>query len=306
MGWLSEPVIAEEDGSVDELRESVRDLLDGNPALQVFASDACLRRYLTARGSVSKASQQLRNTLKWRLDFKPHDLCWDQVKDCATGGRLELLLDTDKNKRPIILYRLRAPAKTGTTSEEYMQYWVHCLESASKMGDELGASKSVLVFDMEGYSDPKTIMPTFMTRVDLVRTAQAHYPERLGLAVVCNPPFLFWALWRSISPFLDPVTKSKVCFACNEQEVKAALEPHIDSHILYSSLGGTLPEDGYSYDRLTSLMQGLDKKRGAELAAAKLLERKAAKAKGEEVLDAKPLSSTVAEVDGKPVLQSKS
>ena len=42
-------------------------------------------------------------------------------------------------------------------------------------------------------------------------------------------------------------------------------------------------------------------KRGAELAAAKLLERKAAKAKGEEVLDAKPLSSTVAEVDGKPV-----
>ena len=47
-------------------------------------------------------------------------------------------------------------------------------------------------------------------------------------------------------------------------------------------------------------------KRGAELAAAKLLERKAAKAEGEEVLDAKPLSSTVAEVDGKPVLQSKS
>ena len=77
-------------------------------------------RFLTARGSVSKASQQLRNTLKWRLDFKPHDLCWDQVKDCATGGRLELLSDTDKNKRPIILYRLRwlsqkAPPESITT-----------------------------------------------------------------------------------------------------------------------------------------------------------------------------------------------
>ena len=45
------------------------------------------------------------------------------------------------------------------------------------------------------------------TRVELIRTAQAYYPERLGLAVVCNPPFLFWALWRSVSPFLDPVTK---------------------------------------------------------------------------------------------------
>ena len=59
--------------------------------------------------------------------------------------------------------------------------------------------------------------------------------------------------------FMSVCCRSKVCFACNEQEVKAALEPHIDSHILYSSLGGTLPEDGYSYDRLSSLMQGLDK-----------------------------------------------
>ena len=47
-------------------------------------------------------------------------------------------------------------------------------------------------------------------------------------------------------------------------------------------------------------------KRGAELAAAKLLDTKAAKAEREEVLDAKPLRSIVAEVDGKPVLQSKS
>ena len=58
---------------------------------------------------------------------------------------------------------------------------------------------------------------------------------------------------------LSLLCRSKVCFACNEQEIKAALEPHIDSHILYSSLGGSLPEDGYSYDRLSSLMQALDK-----------------------------------------------
>ena len=40
----------------------------------------------------------------------------------------------------------RAPAKTGTTSEEYMQYWVHCLESASKMGDELGNAWPVHIY----------------------------------------------------------------------------------------------------------------------------------------------------------------
>ena len=51
------------------------------------------------------------------------------------------------------------------------------------------------------------VLGCVQTRVDLIRTAQANYPERLGLAVVCNPPFLFWALWRSVSPFLDAVTK---------------------------------------------------------------------------------------------------
>ena len=45
MGWLSGPVMAEE-GSVAELRASVQDLLDSDPALEVFASDACMKRYI--------------------------------------------------------------------------------------------------------------------------------------------------------------------------------------------------------------------------------------------------------------------
>ena len=59
------------------------------------------------------------------------------------------------------------------------------------------------------------VLGCVQTRVDLIRTAQANYPERLGLAVVCNPPFLFWALWRSVSPFLDAVTKcAPPCLPC--------------------------------------------------------------------------------------------
>ena len=33
----------------------------------------------------------------------------------------------------------RAPSREGTTGEEYMRFWVHSLESASKMADEIGA-----------------------------------------------------------------------------------------------------------------------------------------------------------------------
>ena len=36
----------------------------------------------------------------------------------------------------------RAPSREGTTSEEYMRFWVHSLESASKMADEIGIDQT--------------------------------------------------------------------------------------------------------------------------------------------------------------------
>ena len=52
------------------------------------------------------------------------------------------------------------------------------------------------------------------TRVEAIRIGQAHYPERLGLSVVAHPPLLFWALWNSVKPFIDPVTKCARAPAC--------------------------------------------------------------------------------------------
>ena len=43
----------------------------------------------------------------------------------------------------------RAPSRPGTTPEEYMRFWVHSLESASKMADDLG--------------DPHTHLPSLYT-----------------------------------------------------------------------------------------------------------------------------------------------
>ena len=80
-------------------------------------STLCLRRtrpscfmcrFLVARSnSVHQATCALRKTLQWRARFKPETIHWDDVKECARGGRLELLSQTDSLSRPILLYRLR-------------------------------------------------------------------------------------------------------------------------------------------------------------------------------------------------------
>ena len=55
--------------------------------------------------------------------------------------------------------------------------------------------------------------------------------------------------------------RSKISFACKDQEIKGALEPHVSADLLYASLGGTKPDDSYSFDRLDNLMRSLDKVR---------------------------------------------
>jgi hypothetical protein len=41
---------------------------------------------------------------------------------------------------------------------------------------------------------------------------QSHYPERLGRALILNVPFLLKAFYSLVTPFVDPVTRTKMRF----------------------------------------------------------------------------------------------
>ncbi|OMH78421.1 hypothetical protein AX774_g8195 [Zancudomyces culisetae] len=42
---------------------------------------------------------------------------------------------------------------------------------------------------------------------------QSHYPERMYIGIILNPPTIFLVLYKIISPFIDPETKRRVAFA---------------------------------------------------------------------------------------------
>ena len=46
----------------------------------------------------------------------------------------------------------------------------------------------------------------------MLHIIQAHYPERLGLALIINVPYIVNAFFKLIMPFVDPVTREKVKF----------------------------------------------------------------------------------------------
>jgi hypothetical protein len=89
-------------------------------------------------------------------------------------------------------------------------------------------------------------MMTMMT----VLMLQNHYPERLGVLILVDAPFLFRAFWKVISPFVDAKTLKKVVFVSgNDKEKRKVLEVH--SPRLYVSSPLRLAHTTHTHDRST-------------------------------------------------------
>lgn len=63
--------------------------------------------------------------------------------------------------------------------------------------------------------------PSISTSLTVLHILQDHYPERLGLSLIINVPFLVNAFFKMVMPLVDPITRAKVKF--NPQVFKDGL-----------------------------------------------------------------------------------
>jgi hypothetical protein len=62
---------------------------------------------------------------------------------------------------------------------------------------------------------------------------QDHYPERLGLAFIINPPWWVSLLFTILSPFMDAVTKAKIHFISGDvAKLHSQLQEYVDDEQL--------------------------------------------------------------------------
>ena len=61
---------------------------------------------------------------------------------------------------------------------------------------------------------------------------QQHFPESLSELWFLNAPFIFWGLWRVVSPFIQPATRDKIRFLTHNERA-AVFEEHIPSTVSY-------------------------------------------------------------------------
>ncbi len=105
--------------------------------------------------------------------------------------------------------------------EEYTLFHIQTMEHLNDLKVRLSQKtgkpnyKHVAIMDLEGFSlkhfGKKMTEPT----KKLIELDQTKYPETLSKMLVVNAPFYFRAVWAIVSPFLDPITKTriKVCLS---------------------------------------------------------------------------------------------
>ncbi|KAJ6929956.1 phosphatidylinositol transfer protein 3 [Populus alba x Populus x berolinensis] len=255
--------IEEQEAKVSELRAALGPL---SARSLKYCTDACLRRYLIARNwNVDKAKKMLEETLKWRATYKPEEICWHEVAHEGETGKVSRADFHDRSGRTVLILR---PGKQNTTcAEDNIRHLVYLIEnSILNLAD--GQEQMSWLIDFTGWG--LSVKVPIKTARDCINILQNHYPERLAVALLYNPPRIFEAFWKVVKYFLDPLTFQKVKFVYPKKEDSVELmKSFFDVDNLPNEFGGkaTLNYDHEEFSRLmsqddvkTAKFWGLDEK----------------------------------------------
>lgn len=172
-----------------------------------FVSYECILRYLRATKwkSSEAAIERLEATLKWRREYGLYDVVTDDhVEPEAVTGK-EVLFGYDVDGRPAF-YMFPSRQNTDEPTRQ-IQFAVWMLERGLDLMSPGVETVTLLI----NYGD-KAKNPSFSVARSYLSILQDHYPERLGRALILNVPFILNAFYKLITPFIDPVVRTKMRF----------------------------------------------------------------------------------------------
>ncbi|EEF40868.1 phosphatidylinositol transfer protein 3 [Ricinus communis] len=237
---------AQRDAKVKELREALGPL---SGCSLKYCTDACLRRYLEARNwNVDKARKMLEETLKWRAAYKPEEIRWHEISHEGETGKVFRANFHDRHGRTVLIMR---PGMQNTTcAEDNIRHLVYLIENGILNLAESQEQMSWLI-DFTGLSLSNNV--SVRTSRDIINILQNHYPERLAIAFLYNPPRIFEAFWKAVKYFLDPKTFQKVKFVYPKNKDSVELMSSLfDADNLPGEFGGktTMNYDHEEFSRM--------------------------------------------------------
>eukprot|EP01018_Ginkgo_biloba_P017445 Gb_05860 [translate_table: standard] len=225
-----------EDSKEQSKLHLMRRNVEGQHPFAKAVDDATLRRFLRARDlNVEKASQLFLKYLKWRQAFAP----LGYIPETEVSNELEkkkiFMQGLDKQRRPIGVILAARHVAFDRDLEEFKRLVVYGFDKICASMPR-GQEKFVIIADLDGWGYRNSDVRAYLIALQIM---QDYFPERLGKVFMIHVPYLFWAAWKMVYPFIDKVTKKKIIFV-EDKLLKATLLNDIDESQLPEIYGGKL------------------------------------------------------------------
>lgn len=242
----------EQQVKINDVRRLVGPLPD---KLSIYCSDASISRHLRSRNwNVKKATKMLKETLKWRLKYRPEEIRWEDVATEAETGKIYRSNYFDKYGRPVLV--MRPSCQNSKSIEGQIKYLVYCMENAII---NLPAEQEQMVWLIDFHGFNLSNISVKLTR-ETAHVLQDHYPERLGVAILYNPPKFFEPFYTMVKPFLEPKTYRKVKFVySDDRNTQKIMDELFDMEQLECTFGGK-SNVGFEINKYAERMREDDKK----------------------------------------------
>lgn len=221
----------EQQAKIIEVRKLIGTLSDKE---SVYCSDASISRYLKSQNwNVKKASQMLKKSLKWRQEYKPEEITWDDVANEAETGKMYRPNYCAKDGRPVLI--MRTNRQKSKTLVEEIKHFVYCMENAI-LNLPPHQEQVIWLVDFHGFSLSSVSFK--MTR-EVSHILQKYYPQRLGLAIMYDAPGIFQPFFSMVKVLLETENYNKIKFVySNDQNTKKIMEGLFDMDQLEPAFGG--------------------------------------------------------------------
>ncbi|KAK7516432.1 CRAL/TRIO domain-containing protein [Phyllosticta citriasiana] len=175
---------------------------------RMWLTKECLLRYLRAVkwASAATAEKRVLDSVVWRREYGTNGFTADYISKENETGKL-VILGYDNDGRPCLYMD---PSKQNTDKgDRQVHHLVFMLERAIDLMSP-GVESVALLINFKNSTAAKN--PPVSQSKQVLSILQGHYPERNGKSLISELPWYVTTVFKLISPFIDPVTKTKMKF----------------------------------------------------------------------------------------------
>jgi len=146
------------------------------------------------------------------------------------------LQGSDRHGHPVVIIKASKHDMRTRDLGETNRLIAYTLDNAALAGDSSLDPNARLccLLDLAGLT-PKNC--DYKALLAIFEMLQHQYPERLSTLYFVNAPFIFWGVWRIVSPFVPPGTRAKLRFVSGEV-ARVTLSERIGEDVLPLDMGG--------------------------------------------------------------------